>query len=473
MKQPSQKLALMSRVALLGGTVALLSGCLPPTERPELAISPPEKYANAKPGGAEVQPAAWWAAFHSPELDKLMTLALADNLDIAVAAAQIEQADAQAGVARAPLFPSLSGSASDERQREIASGKTPTQFKSQIGLGLTASYLVDFWGKNRSTSLSANQTALASRYNQDVVRLSTEVSVATSYFEILASRDQLRVLRSNLSDSKRILDLIKGEYSAGTVTELDVSQQEALVATIEASIPPVNVSIAQNTAALAVLLGKRFGDLGTLDGALGRIAVPAVQPGLPSQLLESRPDLRMAEAQLAATGFSVDAARAALFPQINLTGTTGRQSDAMNALFAPGAWYWTLAAGLTQPIFDGFQLQNQLKSAKATQLESLETYRKSVLSAFSDVEKSLVALDQDNVQFALQSKAVASSRKAFSIAEAQLTGGTVSLISVLQAQQTLFTAENNLSSVRLSRLQSVVDLYEALGAGWTAPQTAS
>jgi len=206
-------------------------------------------------------------------------------------------------------------------------------------------------------------------------------------------------------------------------------------------------------------------------GSTTQIAVPRVTPGLPSELLYQRPDVRQAEAQLASSNFSVEAARAAFFPQIQLTGTTGFQSAALASLFGPGAWYYTLAAGLTQPLFDGFLLESQLKLAKGQQLQYLQAYRKAVLSAFADVEKALIALQKYTLQERLQTDVVTASRKAFEVAETQLRGGTVNLITVLQAQQTLFTAENNLVTVRLNKLLAASSLFQALGGGWTPAGT--
>jgi len=206
-------------------------------------------------------------------------------------------------------------------------------------------------------------------------------------------------------------------------------------------------------------------------GTTTQISVPRITPGMPSELLYQRPDVRQAEAQLASSNFSVDAARAAFFPQIQLTGTTGFQSAALASLFAPGAWYYTLAAGLTQPLFDGFLLESQLKLAKGQQLQNLQAYRKAVLSAFADVEKALIALQKYTLQERLQSDVVASSRKAFEVSETQLRGGTVNLITVLQTQQTLFTAELNLVTVRLNKLLAASSLFQALGGGWTPAGT--
>jgi outer membrane protein, multidrug efflux system len=455
-----------------------LSGCILGLERPELNLDVPAAY-RAGPRGAAADTAVpavdWWRGFRSSELTALMDAAQAYNYDIAVAIAQIIQADAQVGVSGAALLPTVSGNASTERERTSSSGSNSLTGTGNSGnstfsiysTGLTASYILDFWGKNRATLTASEENATASRYNREVVTLTTMATVANTYFTILSAQDQLRVTRENLAAAERILVLIKTQFAGGTASQLDVSQQEALVATERAAIPPLEVTRDQNIAALAVLVGRAPANLTVRGGSTSQIVVPRVTPGLPSELLYQRPDIRQAEAALAASNFSVEAARAAFFPQIQLTGTTGFQSAALASLFTPGAWFYTLTASLTQPIFDGFLLESQLKQAKGVQLQNLQTYRKAVLSAFSDVEKALIALQKFTLQERLQLQVVAASRQAFEIAEKQLSGGTINLITLLQAEQTLFTAENNLVTVRLSKLQAASSLFQALGGGWT------
>jgi multidrug efflux system outer membrane protein len=380
------------------------------------------------------------------------------------------QADAQTGVSGAALLPSLSGSATAERQGSGALSGAGGTF-SRYNAGLTASYIVDFWGKNRATLAASEESATAARYNREVVALTTMATVANTYFQVLAAQDQIKVTRRNLAAAERILALIKSQFSGGTASQLDLSQQEALVATQRAAIPPLEVTVGQNITALAVLVARAPANFMVRGGSTTNIVVPRVTPGLPSELLYQRPDIRQAEAQLTSSNFSVDAARAAFFPQIQLTATNGFQSAALASLFGPGAWFYTLSAGLTQPLFDGFQLESQLKLAKGQQLQFLQAYRKAVLSAFADVENALIALQKFTLQERLQSDVVASSRKAFEVAETQLRGGTVNLITVLQAQQTLFTAENNLVTVRLNKLLAASSLFQALGGGWTPAGT--
>lgn len=452
-----------------------LSGCILGSERPELNLDMSASYRAAPKGDADaaVPVLDWWRGFRSSELTSLMEAAQTYNLDIAVAIAQMVQADGQVGVSGAPLLPTLTGNASAEQQKQssantVSSGQGfgGTTFNT-FQTGLTASYLLDFWGKNRAALYAAEENATVSRYNREVVTLTTVVTVANTYFQILAAQDQLRVTRQNLAAAERILALVRNQFNGGTASQLDLSQQEALVATQRAAIPPLEVTLGQNIAALAVLVARAPANFTVHGGSTRQIVVPRVTPGLPSELLYQRPDIRQAEAQLASSNFSVEAARAAFFPQIQLTGTTGLQSAALASLFTPGAWFYALTASLTQPIFDGFLLESQLKQAKGVQLQNLQAYRKVVLSAFSDVEKALIALQKFTLQERLQNDVVAASRKAFDVAETQLRGGTVNLITVLQTQQTLFTAENNLVQIRLNKLLAASSLFQALGGGWT------
>lgn len=455
-----------------------LSGCILGSERPALNLEMPAAYHAALKGNADAALPLldWWRGFRSPELTTLMDDSQLYNLDIAVAMAQIVQADAEVGISGAPLLPSVTGNASATQER-IASASRSSSLGaggstfSTYSIGLTASYILDFWGKNRATLAAAEENATVARYNREVVTLTTIVTVANTYFQVLAAQDELRITRRNLAAAERILSVVKKQLAGGTASQLEVSQQQALVDTERAAIPPLEVTLGQNMAALAVLVGRAPANFSVHGGSTKRIVVPRVTPGLPSQLLYQRPDIRLAEAQLAAANFNVEAARAAFFPQIQLTGPTGFESSALASLFTPGAWFYTLTASLSQPIFDGFLLESQLKQAKGVQLQDLNAYRKAVLSAFADVEKALIALQKFTLQERLQADVVASSRKAFQVAEIQLRGGTVNLVTVLQTEQTLFIAENTLVQVRLSKLLAATSLFQALGGGWTPAGT--
>jgi outer membrane protein, multidrug efflux system len=461
-----------------------LSGCILGSERPELNLEVPGGYREASRSAPDAALPAmdWWQGFRSRELTSLMQAAQTENLNIAVAIAQVIQADALVGVSGAPLLPSVTGTASAENEHVgsagagssagsgisgVGSGGSGSSTFSQFNVGLTASYMVDFWGKNRAALYAAEENATISRYNREVVTLTTIVTVANTYFQVLAAQDQLRVARSNVAAAEGILNLIKTQFAGGTASQLDLSQQQALVATERATIPPLEVTLRQNIAALALLVARAPANFNVRGGSMTQLTVPRVTAGLPSELLYQRPDIRQAEAQLASSNFSVEVARAAFFPQIQLTAATGVQSAALASLFGPGAWFYTLTAGLTQPLFDGFLLESQLKQAKGVQLQSLQAYRQAVLSAFANVEQALVALAQTTRQEKLQTDAVTASQKAYDVSVTQYRGGTVNLLTVLQTQQTLFTAEITLVQVRLSRLLAASSLFQALGGGWT------
>ena len=252
----------------------------------------------------------------------------------------------------------------------------------------------------------------------------------------------------------------------GTATSLDLAQQETVVANLRAAIPPLQQQVEQETATLAVLIGHAPERLVVKGGGLGVVTIPAIRPGLPSALLRQRPDIAFAEAQLAAADANVDAARAAFFPTINLTAQGGFESLALRSLFNSQSAFYSLAAGLTQPIFEGFRLEADLEQQRGRQAELLQAYRRSVISAFADVERALSATRRLAEQERLQRQALASSRQAYEIAEQRLREGTVDLVTVLTTQQSLFQADDAVTQVRLARLQAAVALYQALGGGW-------
>jgi NodT family efflux transporter outer membrane factor (OMF) lipoprotein len=446
-----------------------LSGCLD-LIKPDLAIDiPPSYVAPHGPAEAATPTLDWWRSFRSAELTALMQEAVTANFDIAIAIAQITQADAQARIAGAPLLPSLTGGGSGTAQQassQLASGGGGG-FSSLYANSLNASYVIDFWGKNRATLNAAVENAIASRYNREVVEITALSSVATTYFTILASRDRLRIARRNLAAASGILDLIKQQFSAGTVSDLNVAQQEALVETVRATIPPLEQTLGQNTATLAVLLGKAPEHFDTRGPGMDAIAMPRVTPGLPSDLMNRRPDIRMVEEQLKSAGYSVESARAAFFPTISLTTELGVQSAALKSLFGPGAWFYTSAVSLSQPIFDGGVLLGTFEQAQGVQAQNIQNYRKTILTAFSNVEQMLIAVDQTRAAERIQDNVVKASRRAFALSEQQLKQGTVNMVTLLQVEQTLFTAEDQLAQDRLAFLQAIVGLFQSLGGGWS------
>ncbi|MGZ5802981.1 MAG: efflux transporter outer membrane subunit [Xanthobacteraceae bacterium] len=455
------------------GLILLLSGCITGYEKPEIALEVPNNFQYARRNSDAALPALdWWRGFRSRELTSLMEAAQTDNIDIAAAVARVVQADAQVRVSGAPLLPAVDADADVTRSRpsQRSSGSSGISRGSSINTlynaSLSASYEIDFWGKNRATLLAAEQNAVASRYARDVVSLTTMAAVANTYFLVLSSQDRLRIARDNVAAASRVLALIRQRFLAGTASQLDVAQQESLVASQRAAIPLLEISLRQSIAALAVLVGRAPENFPVHGGGMGRVRIPVVTPGMPSDLLNQRPDIRQAEAALSSANFSVEAARAAFFPSISLTGQTGFQSLALSALFGPGAWFYTATAALTQPIFDGFLRLGQLQIQQGRQQELVQLYRLAVLSAFSDLEQALIAVEQQTVRERLQTEVVRTAREAFTLSEQRLREGTVDLVTVLTTQQTLFQAQDTLAQVRFARLQAVVGLFQALGGGW-------
>jgi outer membrane protein, multidrug efflux system len=461
--------------AFLGlSLVQMLAGCIVKSERPDLALDVPPAY-RAGHGVNAPPPLDWWRGFRSRELTGLIEAAQARNLDIAISIALIIEADAQSKIASAPLLPTTTfvGNSIHSRPSQTTgpggtggNGPSENQLYSAV---LNASYEIDFWGKNRANSQAAEESAVVSRFNKEVVVLSTIVSVAAAYFNVLAAQDELRVAKSNLQAADRILTLIKQRFEAGTASALDVAQQESLVGNVRATIPPLDQILRQNIATLAVLIGRPPSDLKVKGGSLGQLRIPRVTPGLPSELLLQRPDIRAAEANLASANASVEAARAAFFPSITLTGQGGYQSSVLKLLFTPQSALYQVATNLTQPLLDGFRLEGQLEFAQGAALAACETYRKSILSAFGDVERALIAVADSAETERLQTEVVMSSRRAFELSDTRLREGTIDLVTLLQVQQTLFTAENNAVLARLARLQAVLSLFQALGGAWLPP----
>ena len=455
-----------------------LGGCLLAGDKPEPGLTIPPAYSAGPRSPAAAHSALpaldWWRGFRSRELTEIIEEARVANLDIAAAVARIVQADANARIVGAAILPTvdLNGSASRIRtSRSTSAGGTTGSLggseRDLLSTSLTASYEIDFWGKNRSAIRAAEELAVASRFDREVVALTTVVAAANAYFQVLATQDRLRVARDNLASATRVLNLIQQRLQAGTASALDTAQQESLVNTQRAAIPPLEQTLRLNRVTLAVLMARSPESVTIRGGSLRSIRYPRVTPGLPSELLTQRPDIREAEANLASANANVENARAQFLPSITLTGERGYQSAVLKTLLRPESAFFTLAAGLTQPIFEGGRLLGNLDLQKGRQDELLQNYRKAAISAFADVENALDAIRQTAERERLQREVVTSSRRAFDISEQRLREGTVDLVTVLQTQQTLFQAEDALVQARLAHVQAIVSLYQALGGGWS------
>ncbi|HMM88440.1 efflux transporter outer membrane subunit [Bradyrhizobium sp.] len=462
----------LARFVAVFGCLVSSAGCILTRDLPDPALEIPEGYKAAKQSKAADAPPTldWWRGFRSRELTGLMEEAQTVNLDIAAATARFRQADAQARITGATLLPALNGNGSETYSRTSGSSSSGlTNGGREVvnySASFSASYELDFWGKNRDAAQAAEETANANRFDRDVVALTTLTTVANAYFQVLAAQDRIRVAQRNIASAERILNAIKDRFRAGTGNDLDVAQQESVLANQRAQVPPLRQTLDQNINALATLVSRPPEAVRVTGGSLDQIASPRVTPGLPSELLTQRPDIRRQEAQLASATANVGNARAQFFPSIQLTGQGGYQSAALTSLFQPHAAFFSMVGSLTQPIFDGGRILGNFELTKARQDELLQVYRKTVVQAFADVDNALYSIRQTTERLRLQREVVGASRRAFQLAEQQLRAGTADIVTVLNTQTTLFQAEDLLTQAQLARFLAIVSLYQALGGGW-------
>lgn len=452
-------------VILLSG--AALAGCGLQTTVPEAGIPAPAGFRNGADAAAPAPDPDWWREFGSTELDRLMRAAMAQNQDLAVSVARLRQADAQVRIAGAALLPVVDADGSFGRTRSAGAPGALREGRDFYTGTLSASWEIDFWGRNRANLASARSNAAAFRYAAGVVALQTQATVANTYFAVAGAREQLAIQRGNVQVAERNLAILRQRLAVGTATGLDVAQQDTVVATQRAAIPPLQLSAEQNLLALGTLTGMTPDRIEVASTRLAALRVPAVQPGLPSEVLQRRPDILQAEAGLASASASVTVARAALYPTIALTAQGGIQSSAMRTLLDPGSAFYSIAAGLAAPIFDGGARRAQVEASRGREAELLATYRRTILAALQDTESSLAALQRNSELVTLQMARVNAAQQAYNVAEAQFRAGTVDLLTVLTVQTNLFTARNALAQAQAARLQSAASLFTALGGGWT------
>jgi NodT family efflux transporter outer membrane factor (OMF) lipoprotein len=447
-------------------TTCALGACATRGNAPAPAPKMPLAFSEAAGPDAAVLARDWWGTFGSQELSSLVAAALSANPDLAIAAERVRQAEAQVRIAGASLFPVLDlrvGTSRLETRPDGGSWRS-TEVSSAT---LNASYEVDLWGKNASGVRSAEATLRASRFDQETVRLTLVAGVANAYFQILSLRGRLATARVNLGIAERVLAVVDSRVRNGAASALDLARQQSAVFTIQAALPPLELQERQTLFALAILLGRVPEGFAAAAPDISGLAVPRVAPGLPAQLLVRRPDVANAEAQLAAANANVAVARAALLPSFSLTGSAGLASDVLlNFLNAPVAAL-AIGASLLQPIFNAGRLRAQVDVAASRERELVENYRKFVLAALADVESALAAGGRTAAQELLQEQVVEQSRVALRLAEVRYREGADDLLTMLDAQRTLFQAEDQLAQIRLARLQASIGLYKALGGGWT------
>ncbi len=447
----------------------VLSGCTigPDYQRPEVATPAAYRY---EPPAAPAADTEWWKRFGDPVLDGYVAEALAHNRNLMVAVANVEQAAGVLTTTRSPLFPQLSYQGDAARQRvnrlagtqfSDAGGNIQTTYQLLAG----ATWEIDLWGRIRRLSESARATLLATDEARRGVVLSLVASVATTYLQLLGLDEQLVVAQRTLASYGESVRLFELQNKYGQVSKMTVEQARSQYETAAAQIPAIKTQIAQTENALAVLLGRNPGPVAR-GKKLDALALPAVPAGLPSQLLERRPDLLQSEQTLVAANAQIGAAKAQYFPTISLTGAYGGVSQSLSDLFKGSSRIWSYGGSIVGPIFTGGAIAGQVAQAEAARKSALAAYEGAIQSAFADVENALAANANLGEQLAAQGRLVRALSEYARLARLQFNGGYTSYTTVLQAEEQLFPAELNLASIRAQLYASLANLYKSLGGGW-------
>ena len=427
--------------------------------------------ATATTAEAPALTTAWWQGFGSPELVQLLDEAQAGNADLRIAIERMRQADIalqQAGIAR---LPSVGGSLSTSTGRSDAAG-TPSTSRESTSAGLSVSYELDLWGRIAAGVRAGEASFEASQHDWRAARLTLLSGVASSYFLWLNTSERLDIARQNLEIAERVLRIVEARQRNGVATALEVSQQRAAVLSARTALIPLELQQRQTASALALLLGRVPQGYAPAGGEFAQLRVPTLAPGLPSTLLTRRPDLASAESQLAAADANVAAARAALLPSVSLSGSVGLGTSALLSLADPTRSV-SLGLSLAQSIFDGGRQRLQVRTTESQRVVLIENYGKTIRTALKEVDDGLGNLSRSEQQESLQRELVAQARRSLELAELRYREGSGDLLSVLDAQRTLFSALDALSTQKLSRLTAAVDLYKALGGDWVASPSLS
>ena len=454
-------------VAVLAATLAACTANPTPLDRPG---DVPAAFTAPKDTTAPVWPQSnWWASFGADELVPLQDTAQKENLDVAVAAARVLQAEANDGIALSALFPTLGGSIGDTRS---GGNSTIPRASNRFTAGLTASYQQGFFGTQYLNLRTYREDLRAQRYAAAVTGLSVSSQVADTYFTILSLRERIAINKENVAAARRILTITQAKVQSGVSSNLDLAEQQAIVAQQESRLPGLLQQEKQARYSLAILLGRAPEGYDVRAQNLDGVVSPAIQPGLPSEMLLRNPSVAQAEAQLYAAHANVDYARSLYFPSLGLTGSAGYGPvGALSNLFNPSSFVWSIGASVLQTIFDGGAIHARNDLAQAQQQELIASYRKTVFTAFQDVEVALDLVKSTTDQLAFINVQTKASAEAFRIAELQYREGTIDILTLLQNQQSLFTAQDSLVQTKLARLEANISLYNALGGGWQ--QTAS
>ena len=463
-------------VALLVGA---LGGCMvgPDYERPSLALPGAFPHASPADAGSEAVPSDWWRLFDDPMLNEVVETALESNTDIAQSVARIEEADANLRAVNAALFPEIDLSGGANRSgfsNKVASPPSPgtPSVRNDLRLMLSSSFEVDFWGKLRRASEAARAQQLGTRYAKDVVTLSIAALTTQTYFSLRSLDAQIAATRATLGTREDTLKIVRRRAEGGLTSDLEVRQAEGARSDAEFQLNEFLRQRALGEHLLATLTSRL--DRTVPPGDLAQLPLPALPPaGLPSSLLERRPDIRQAEQDLISANAQIGVAKAQLFPTITLTGDFGGESKALAGLFTVPGRIWTFAAGLSAPIFEAGKLTALVDVQRARQRQSLASYQKTIQTAFREVADALINVRQ---YAALESNARASvdaARDALRLANTRYAAGYTGFLDVLDSQRTVNLAELALIRSRQNLLSASVDLMKALGGGWEPEQRAA
>ncbi|MCS0592404.1 efflux transporter outer membrane subunit [Massilia norwichensis] len=455
---------------LLGLACAILSGCASraPIVEPPPKVDVPAAWTLGETANHQEWPDKhWWQRFGSPELTHLVDEGQSNNLELAGALARVRQAEAEARIAGVSLLPTASFYSDASRSVPIRRGGASTSADS----GLLVSYEVDFWGKNKAGVASAEASLEANRFDRQTVALTVTSGIVSTYLQILSLRDRIAVARGHVANAEHVLTLVEAQKRAGAASSLDLARQRSAVAQQKSAIPELMQQEREAQAALAILLGKTPQTFSVGEQGLDTITLPEVSPGVPSELLSRRPDIRRAEASLAAADANVAVARANLFPSINLTGAMGAQSSALLSLLNAPNLLANVSASLMAPIFDGGRLKREQDLAVARKQELIQMYRATVIAALSEVDTALGQIRSLDEQRRLKTTELEEARQAYDLAEIRYKAGAEDLMTVLDTQRALSDVQNDIGILKLKRLQATVSLYKALGGGWHDEQS--
>ena len=456
---------------------AAMAGCMtvgPDYQRPK--VDTPEQWPGSVAGPA-VAP-TWWQIYGDPVLDRMVGEALLHNLDLRVAIGRVDEARAALGITRADQFPAVTAGATASRNRisqesviSVPPGVDPKY--NDYRVTVNASYEIDFWGKYRRATEAARAELLASTFNREAVRLSLIAETAKGYFALRALDAQVAITRRTLSTRQASTALQRLRFEAGVASEFDLRQVEAETAQAQALLPSIEQRLAAQETALSVLLGRspraiaaQSMDRGSAIEAL--TAPPSIPAGLPSEILERRPDLRQAEQTLVAANARIGQARAAYYPSISLTGFFGTESSVLSGLFDPQARMWQFAGSAAQTVFDAGRTKSQVGVAEARQQQALAQYQSAIQNAFKDTLDALVAQRKAREVMEAEQRRIEALDSAMRLAQLRYDNGVASFLELLIAERALLDAQLNQVEAQRAQLSASADLFKAMGGGWDA-----